>query len=274
MERRPVSRRVRVRVPSVAPGRRGPTDKAPDYESGGCRFDSCRRHHLAVAQRSRAPPSEGGGRTFESCRRGRLAGHAGRDAACGVDQWRRRGRQEDQALVAQEVERVPGTDEVVVRIPPRAPRKGSGQMRSPFARGYGSTALVGASPHPFRPRSALAAMVERSRHRALNPEAGVRFPVAVLTHTDARARRSGASARRTGRRSGVDQCQVVERQDVRLLPGRRGFEPLPGSARESTLGGRGVQAAWLQVVEVRVRLRTKFNARWPRSSARGCKSWR
>ena len=40
--------------------------KAPAYESGGCRFDSCRRHphssqHLAVAQWTRAPLSEGGG---------------------------------------------------------------------------------------------------------------------------------------------------------------------------------------------------------------------
>jgi hypothetical protein len=31
-------------------------------------------------------------------------------------------------------------------------------------------------------------------------------------------------------------CQVVERQDIRLLPGRRGFEPLPGS---TSPGGRG-----------------------------------
>ena len=54
----PSSRRVRVRVPSVAPRRRGRMEKAPAYEAGGCRFDSCRRRHLAVAQRSRAPPSE------------------------------------------------------------------------------------------------------------------------------------------------------------------------------------------------------------------------
>ena len=40
----PSSWRMRVRIPSVAPRRRGPTDKAPDYETGGCRFDPCRRH--------------------------------------------------------------------------------------------------------------------------------------------------------------------------------------------------------------------------------------
>jgi hypothetical protein len=38
------------------------------------------------------------------------------------------------------------------------------------------------------------------------------------------------------RRGTQCQCQVVERQDVRLLTGKRGFEPLPGSA---TPGGRG-----------------------------------
>ena len=68
---------------------------------------------LAVAQWTRAPPSEGGGRTFESCRRGVMSG---------------------QALVAQRVERVPGTDEVVGATPTEGSTwKGTGQMRSPFA---------------------------------------------------------------------------------------------------------------------------------------------
>ena len=61
----------------------------------------------------------------------------------------------------------------------------------------------------------LAAIVKWSRRRALNPEAGVRLPVAVRNDIDARWSRG---------------------TDVRLLPGRREFDPLPGSA---TPGGRG-----------------------------------
>ena len=82
----------------------------------------------------------------------------------------------------------------------------------------------------------------RSRRRALNPETGVRLPVAVL------------------------RCQVVERKDVRLLPGRRGFEPLPGSA---TLGGRGFRrAAADRETRVRVPPGRPSQPRGRRSTAR------
>ena len=104
----------------------------------------------------RAPPSEGGSRTFESCRR---------DA-----------------------------------------RKGSGRMRGPLAKRVRAIACVGSSPTPsswwkrpgwmrslsrkqvgvarplgvrVAPLPLHAAVVQRSRRRALNPEAGVQFPVAV-----------------------------------------------------------------------------------------------
>ena len=43
----------------------------------------------------------------------------------------------------------------------------------------------------------------------------------------------GSIPRRGARAS--NRCQVVERQDVRLLPGRRGFEPLPGSSAATGL---------------------------------------
>ncbi len=168
-----------MRIPSVAPRRRGRMDEAPVYETGGMQVRLLPSTPLVVAQRSRAPPSEGGGRTFESCRRGQL------------EIWKR-----------------------------------PGWMRS-LSRKQVGVAPLGVRVAPLPPRFP-AAMVERSRRRALNPEAGVRFPVAVL---------SCNNNHRT-----QETCQVVERQDVRLLPGRRGFEPLPGST-----------------------------ARWPRIEARGCK---
>jgi hypothetical protein len=41
-------------------GRRSPMERAPAYEAGGCRFDPCRRRHLAVAQwREHRPPKAG-----------------------------------------------------------------------------------------------------------------------------------------------------------------------------------------------------------------------
>jgi hypothetical protein len=46
-------------------------DRASDYESEGCRFDSCRAHHLSfireVAQLGRALGLGPRGRRFESC---------------------------------------------------------------------------------------------------------------------------------------------------------------------------------------------------------------
>src|SRR3954452_826236 len=85
---------------------------------------------------------------------------------------------EGQALVAQEAERVPGTDEVVGATPPEGPTEGIRPDEEPVC--YAGT---GRQPVWVRvpPLPQHAAMVERSRHRALNPEAGVRFPVAVRT---------------------------------------------------------------------------------------------
>ncbi len=212
----PSSRRVRVRVPSVAPCRRGPTDKAPDYESGGCRFDSCRRHHLAVAQRSRAPPSEGGGRTFESCRRGPASDN-------------------DQALVAQEAERVPGTDEVVganptegptegirpdeepvcyagtgrqpvwVRVPPLPPWKRSGWIRSLSRKQVGVARPLGVrvAPLPHSPRWSRGQDTGPSTRRP-----GFDSPSRYShTSTQMPEETKRSRARRAGRRSGVDSAR-------------------------------------------------------------------
>ncbi len=70
--------------------------------------------------------------------------------------------------------------------------------------------------------------------RGSSPRRGTkpRASVLVAVSTAVVCSRSNVRVRRCRR------CQVVERQDVRLLPGRRGFEPLPGS---SMPGGRGVQ---------------------------------
>ncbi len=103
-------------------------------------------------------------------------------------------------------------------------------MRSLSRKQVGVPALVGASPTA----SATPRWSRWPRRRALNPEAGVRLPVAVRTGERTKA---SASERR---RAQPARCQVVQRQDVRLLPGRRGFDPLPGSA---TPGGRGSRRA-------------------------------
>ncbi len=43
-------------------------DRVPDYESGGCEFDSClARHFREIAQLGSAPDLGSGGRRFESC---------------------------------------------------------------------------------------------------------------------------------------------------------------------------------------------------------------
>ena len=42
-------------------------DRVSDYESEGCRFDSCWMHYREVAQFGRAPGLGPGGRRFESC---------------------------------------------------------------------------------------------------------------------------------------------------------------------------------------------------------------
>src|SRR5687767_5321275 len=94
-------------------------------------------------------------------------------------------------------------DEVWVRLPPGAPAEAIRPDQGPVSKtGRGLRPLwVRVPPLPLH-----AAMVQWHGRRALTPEAGVRLPVAVR------------------------RCQVVEREDVRLLPGRRGFDALPGSA--------------------------------------------
>ena len=42
-------------------------DRVPDYESGGCRFESCRVHIREVAQLGRVLGLGPRGRRFESC---------------------------------------------------------------------------------------------------------------------------------------------------------------------------------------------------------------
>ena len=113
---------------------------------------------LAVAQWTRAPPSEGGGRTFESCRRG----------AC-----QRSGPCSSASQSASPVRTSRGCDSH------RGLPRGREPARSGACpeKGRGREAHVGASP-PLPPH---AAVVQRTRRRALNPEAGVRLPVAVLT---------------------------------------------------------------------------------------------
>ena len=211
-----------MQVPSVAPRRRGRMDKAPVYETGGCRFDPCRRRHLAVAQWTRAPPSEGGGRTFESCRRGVMSATGPCSSA-----------RKSASL---------GTDEVVGATPTEGSQswKGTGQMRSPFAMRVRVASPCGCESRPFRsgkrsgqmrglsrkqvgvvrplgvrvpPLPPHAAIVERTRRRALNPEAGVRLPVAVL---DARS---------------------SNRKDVGLLLRLWGFESSSGSGSPGGAGG-------------------------------------
>lgn len=141
-----------------------------------------------------------------------------------------------------------------MRLPPRAPSwKGTGQMRSPLAKRVRVPSPCGCESRPFRPgkRSGQmrglsrkqvgvarplwvrvpplpphAAVVQRTRRRALNPEAGVRLPVAVL---DARS---------------------SNRKDVGLLLRLWGFESSSGSASP---GGRGSRhAAANRVTGVRV----------------------
>jgi hypothetical protein len=131
----PSHRRSRVRVPSVAPRRRGRMDEVPVYETGGCRFESCRRRHLVVAQRrERRPPKA-------------------------------------------EIARSNRADEAV-----HTPWKRPGWMRS-LSRTQVGVAPLGVRVAPLPLNAHHAAMVQRSRHRALNSEIGVRFPVAVLSCT-------------------------------------------------------------------------------------------
>jgi hypothetical protein len=106
------------------------------------------------------------------------------------------------------------------------PSEGGGRTFESCRRGH-ALVVQGASARPRYGRGRLhAAVVQRTRRRALNPEAGVRLPVAVL---DARS---------------------SNRKDVGLLLRLWGFESSSGSASP---GGRGSRhAAADRVTGVRV----------------------
>ena len=139
-------------------------EKVPVYETGGCRFDSCRRHRST--RRSSAEQSI----AFRT-RRSHVRIVPARRKICSE----------------------------AIR-PDEEPVSNTGRSRE---------ALVGASPTASSTRQfmrlrhcypAHAAMVERSRRRALNPEAGVRLPVAVRM-PGSRAERRPAVTRKAAVRS-------------------------------------------------------------------------
>ena len=111
----------------------------------------CRRGRM-----DQAPVYETGSRRFESCRRRQLV----------VAQWRER--------------RPPKAGTHVRIVPTRPPSRDleATRLDEEPVPNTGRGCTLGRSS---RPASATfhAAMVQRSRHRALNPEIGVRFPAAV-----------------------------------------------------------------------------------------------
>ena len=278
----PSSRRSRVRVPSVAR-----SSTWPNGEGAGLRI-----RRMQVRPLPSTPPRRSSAEQSAALRRRRP--HV-RIVPARLSL--------SPALVAQEREHVPGTDEVVGATPTEGPKEGirpdeepvcyAGTGRQPVWVRVPPLPLVEAIrldeepvPKTGRGREALgrssrpASSTRRdgrevktpgpqpgergsSRHaadgRACQRPSGSTpdRPKRVLDsgtraestmpgrdeaklcsesgqrHDHARTReRQRAGERDSGAES---TCQVVER-DVRLLPGRRGFEPLPGSA---TLGGRG-----------------------------------
>jgi hypothetical protein len=186
------------------------------------------------------------------------------------------GEAKDQALVAQEAERVPGTDEVVGANPTEGPTEGIRPDEEPVCyAGTGRQPLwVRVPPLPLRKRSGWIRSLSRKQVGVARP-LGVR--VAPLPHSP-RTRRSEAVL---GERDGAAESTMPRwsrGQDTGPSTRRPGFDspsryshtPMPGgrAARRpavtrkagvrappwqrtetSTLGGRGVQA-------------------------RGCQSWR
>ena len=168
-------------------------------------------------------------------------------------------RQQDQALVAQEAERVPGTDEVVGANPTEGPTEGIRPDEEPVCyAGTGRQPLwVRVPPLPPRKRSGWIRSLSRKQVGVARP-LGVR--VAPLPHSPrwSRGQDTGPSTRRPGFDS----------------PSRYSHTPVPGgraARRPAVTRKAGVRAPPWQ--------RTKFNARWPRSSGawlqttrRGCES--
>ena len=93
--------------------------------------------------------------------------------------------------------------------------------------GRGREALVGASP------TASSCMPRWSKVKTPGPQPGGR----------------GSTPRRGTR------CQVVERKDVRLLPGRRGFDPVPGSVMSANVPVVVVQRRGSRCAIPRMRVR-------------------
>ena len=124
-------------------------------------------------------------------------------------------RQQGQALVAQEESTSLVRTRSWVRLPPRAPRKGPGQMRNPCATWRGVT-RCGCESHPFRTRR------DGREVKTPGPQPGGRGsnPRRGTNHTHARWS--------SGKTSGC-------------YPEGGGSSPSL-AARRSTLGGRGVQA--------------------------------
>ena len=207
------SRRWRAR-------RRSRMEKAPDYESGSCRFDPCRRH----------PPRRSSAEQSAALRRRRP--HV-RIVPARLSL--------SPALVAQEREHVPGTDEVVGATPTEGPKEGIRPDEEPVC-------YAGTGRQPVWVRVPPLPLVEAIRlDEEPVPKTGRgREALGRSSRPASSTRRDGREVKTPGpqpgergsspRRGAHRQCQVVEREDVRLLPGRRGFEPLPGSA---TPGGRG-----------------------------------
>ena len=215
----PSSRRSRVQVPSVAPRRRGRMEKAPAYEAGRCRFDPCRRRS---SRRSSAEESA----AFRT-RRSHVRIVPARPTA----------------LVAQEREHVPGTDEVVGATPTEGPTEGIRPDEEPVC-------YAGTGRQPVWVRVPPLPLVEVIRlDEEPVPKTGRgREALGRSSRPASSTRRDGPEVKTPGPQPGErgstprrgTRCQVVEREDVRLLPGRRGFESLPGSA---TPGGRGFRRA-------------------------------
>jgi hypothetical protein len=204
-----------VQVPPVAPPRRrSPMDQGAGLRSRRVQvrpLPSTRQTvHLAVAQWIRAPPSEGGRRTFESCRRDQV-----RD---------RRSCPRSSARSSTSLVRT----RLWARHPPRAPRKRPGWMRTLSRKQVRVVRPVGVRVAPLPPLAAPNSPRQTRRAKLAAPNS----PRSSSGHD------AGPSTRRPGfdspsRYARTSNARWSSGTDVRLLPGRREFDPLPGSARST-----------------------------------------
>jgi hypothetical protein len=151
------SRRSRVRVPSVAPRRRGRMEKAPAYEAGECRFDPCRRraarrssvdestalrrrrgtNDRVPARRHRGlPPRKGSGQM-----RSPLAKRVRVNSPCGCESRPVHSRKRSGQIRGLSRKQVGVARPLWVRVPPLPPRRGSPMDTTPGPQpgGRGST---------------------------------------------------------------------------------------------------------------------------------------